>query len=235
MVLLTLDASSSTASVCVTRDDALLYESYLHNGRMHAAVLLPMVEDALRCAGLGLEDVDGFACVVGPGSFTGVRIGVCMVKGFAHAVGKPCCAINALEALAMNAAGFDGLVCPILDARRGQVYCAAFDVSSGRPVRALEDAALPLEVFLQKLPEGKRLAFVGDGVPVHGEAIQSAMGDCALLFPPNLYDLRADAACVLASERVDSWVDGARLSPYYLRAPQAERERAERLRGEARS
>ena len=101
MVLLTLDASSSTASVCVTRDDALLYESYLHNGRMHAAVLLPMVEDALRCAGLGIAEVDAFGCVVGPGSFTGVRIGVATVMGLAG--DKPCAPVDALEALAARA------------------------------------------------------------------------------------------------------------------------------------
>ena len=95
MVLLTLDASSSTASVCVTRDDALLYESYLHNGRMHAAVLLPMVEDALRCAGLGIAEVDAFGCVVGPGSFTGVRIGVATVMGLAG--DKPCAPVDALD------------------------------------------------------------------------------------------------------------------------------------------
>ncbi len=177
--------------------------------------------------------MDVFAAVTGPGSFTGVRIGVCMVKGFAHAVDRPCCAVNALEALAMNAVCFDGLVCPILDARRGQVYCAAFDTSSGSPVRMLEDAALPLEAFLQTLPPDARLAFVGDGVPVHGAAIRSAMGERATILPPNLSDLRADAACVLAARREEQWMEPARLEPYYLRAPQAERERAERLKKEA--
>ena len=233
--ILAVDTSGPVAGCAVMREGKIAYTVAIRVGLTHSQTILPAVDTALQAVDMRMEDMDVFAAVTGPGSFTGVRIGVCMVKGFAHAVGKPCCAVNALEALAMNAAGFNGLVCPILDARRGQVYCAAFDVSSGRPVRVLEDAALPLEVFLQKLPEGKRLAFVGDGVPVHGEAVLSARGDCALLLPPNLYDLRADTACVLAAERVDSWMEGARLLPYYLRAPQAERERAERLRGEARS
>lgn len=232
--ILAVDTSGPVAGCAVMRDGKIAYTAAIRVGLTHSQTILPAVDAALRAVDMRAEDMDVFAAVTGPGSFTGVRIGVCMVKGFAHAVNKPCCAVNALEALAMNAAGFDGLVCPILDARRGQVYCAAFDMSSGRPVRALEDAALPLAEFLQRLPKDRRLAFAGDGVPVHGEAVRSELGERALLLPPNLCDLRADAACVLASERADRWVDGARLSPYYLRAPQAERERAARLNGEAR-
>ena len=227
--ILAVDTSGPVAGCAVMREGAIAYTAALRVGLTHSQTILPAVDAALRATGLRCADMDAFAAVTGPGSFTGVRIGVCMVKGFAHAVGKPCCAINALEALSMNAAGFDGLVCPILDARRGQVYCAAFDTSSGRPVRILEDAALPLEVFLQKLPQDKRLAFVGDGVPVHAEAVRTALGARALVLPPNLCDLRADAACVLASERQGGWMVPARLTPYYLRAPQAERERAARL------
>ena len=156
-----------------------------------------------------------------------------MVKGFAHAVNRPCCAVNALEALAMNAVGFAGIVCPILDARRGQVYCAAFDTSSGRPARMLEDAALPLEAFLQALPPDAPLAFLYTYIYFHGAAIRSAMGERATILPPNLSDLRADAACVLAAERREDWIEPARLEPRYLRAPQAERERAARLKKEA--
>ena len=233
MNILAVDTSGPVAGCAVMRDGIIAYTSALRVGLTHSQTILPAVDAALRATGMRCGDMDVFAAVTGPGSFTGVRIGVCMIKGFAHAVGKPCCAVNALEVLAMNAAGFEGLVCPILDAKRGQVYCAAFDVSSARPVRVLEDAALPLEAFLQSLPEGRRLAFVGDGVPVHGERVRNLLGGRALLLPPNLADLRPDAACVLASERRDVWVDSALLKPYYLRAPQAERERAARLRGEA--
>ncbi len=231
--ILAVDTSGPVAGCAIMRGETIVYTAALRVGLTHSQTILPAVDAALRATGMRCEDMDVFAAVTGPGSFTGVRIGVCMVKGFAHAAGKPCCAVNALEALALNAAGFEGLVCPILDARRGQVYCAAFDVSSGRPVRVLEDAALPLEAFLEKLPQERRLAFAGDGVPVHGGAIQDALGCRALILPPNLCDLRADAACVLAAEKREEWVDSARLSPCYLRAPQAERERAARLRGEA--
>ena len=132
----------------------------------------------------------------------------------------------------MNFYGFDGLCCPILDARRGQVYCAAFDMAEGFPRRALEDAALPLEEFLASLPCDRRLMFVGDGVPAHGGAVRKALGERALIAPENLRGLRSDAACLLAAARPETWVEAKQLRPIYLRASQAERERKKRLANE---
>jgi len=203
----------------------------MNHGLTHSETIMPAVDAALQGAGIGCSDVDVFAAVAGPGSFTGVRIGVCAAKGLAHAVGKPCIAVHALEALAMNYYGFDGLCCPILDARRGQVYCAAFDMADGLPARVVEDAAQPLEDFLVRLPANRRLVFVGDGVPVHGEAVRRALGQRALIAPAHLRDLRADAACLLAALRPEAWVPAARLEPIYLRAPQAVRERERRMAG----
>ena len=222
MVLLTLDASSSTASVCVTRDDALLYESYLHNGRMHAAVLLPMVEDALRCAGLELEDVDGFACVVGPGSFTGVRIGVATVMGLAG--DKPCAPVDALEALAAQGVDFPGLVCPILDARAGQVYAAVFEGGA----RRTDDAPVKLEALLDDLRgRGKPCLFLGDGATAN--LARLAQEPFAHVAPEPLRGLRASFAARLAAARPETYVSADALRPLYLRAPQAERARNARL------
>ena len=215
MVLLTLDASSSTASVCVTRDDALLYESYLHNGRMHAAVLLPMVEDALRCAGLELRDVDGFACVVGPGSFTGVRIGVATVMGLAG--DKPCAPVDALEALAAQGADFPGLVCPILDA-------AVFEGGA----RLTDDAPVKLEALLDDLRgRGKPCLFLGDGATAN--LARLAQEPFARIAPEPLRGLRASFAARLAAARPETYVSADALRPLYLRAPQAERARNARL------
>lgn len=222
MVLLTLDASSSTASVCVTRDDALLYESYLHNGRMHAAVLLPMVEDALRCAGLELRDVDGFACVVGPGSFTGVRIGVATVMGLAG--DKPCAPVDALEALAAQGADFPELVCPILDARAGQVYAAVFEGGA----RRTDDAPVKLEALLDDLRgRGKPCLFLGDGATAN--LARLAQEPFARVAPEPLRGLRASFAARLAAVRPETYVSADALRPLYLRAPQAERARNARL------
>jgi len=223
--VLTIDTSGPVAGCAVLRGGRIVHLVAMNHGLTHSETIMPAVDAALEGAGLRCGDVDVFAAVAGPGSFTGVRIGVCAAKGLAHAVGKPCVAVHALEALAMNFYGFDGLCCPILDARRGQVYCAAFDMAGGMPTRAMADAALPLEAFLASLPTDRRLAFVGDGVPVYSEAVRQAMGERALIAPPYLRDLRADAACLLAAARPETWVPAAELRPIYLRAPQAVRER----------
>ena len=226
--VLAIDTSGPVAGCAVLKDGKIVHQVAMNHGLTHSETIMPAVDAALEGAGLRCGDVDVFAAVAGPGSFTGVRIGVCAAKGLAHAVGKPCAAVHALEALAMNCYGFDGLCCPILDARRGQVYCAAFDMAGGMPRRALADAALPLEDFLATLPGDRRLVFVGDGVPVHGEAVARALGERALIAPPNLRDLRADAACLLAAARPETWLPAADLRPIYLRAPQAVRERERR-------
>lgn len=226
--VLAIDTSGPVAGCAVLKDGKIVHQVAMNHGLTHSETIMPAVDAALEGAGLGCGDVDVFAAVAGPGSFTGVRIGVCAAKGLAHAVGKPCVAVHALEALAMNFYGFDGLCCPILDARRGQVYCAAFDMAGGMPRRALADAALPLGDFLAILPGDRRLVFVGDGVPVHAKTVRDILGDRAMIAPPNLRDLRADAACLLAAARPEAWVPAAQLQPIYLRAPQAVRERERR-------
>ena len=227
--VLAIDTSGPVAGCAVLLGGKIVHQIAMNHGLTHSETIMPAVDEAMSAVGLACRDVDVFAAVAGPGSFTGVRIGVCAAKGLAHGVGKPCCAVHALETLAMNFYGFDGLCCPILDARRGQVYCAAFDMKDGMPVRALEDAAEPLADFLQRLPKDRRLAFVGDGVPVHAKAVREALGERALIAPAHLRDLRADAAAILAARRPETWVEGRSLVPIYLRAPQAERERNKRV------
>ena len=227
--VLAIDTSGPVAGCAVLREGRIVHLVAMNHGLTHSETIMPAVDEALSAVNLRCADVDVFAAVAGPGSFTGVRIGVCAAKGLAHAVGKPCAPVHALEALAMNYYGFDGLCCPILDARRGQVYCAAFDMAGGFPKRALEDAAEPLVDFLKRLPGDRRLVFVGDGVPVYAEYIGEALEARALIAPENLRDLRADAACLLAAERPETWVDARWLRPIYLRAPQAERERKKKL------
>ena len=228
--IVAIDTSGSTASCAVMRDGEIIHSVFLNQGLTHSETIMPALDEAMTSAQIDCSQVDAFAAVAGPGSFTGVRIGVCAVKGLAHAHNTPCASVDALEALAMNVTGFDGIACPILDARRGQVYCAAFDVRGELPVRVLPDQALELSAYLAQLPRDRRLIFVCDGLCAQADAILRALGDRAVIAAANLRNLRAEAACVLAMAHRDQWMEARRLVPIYLRAPQAERERDRRLR-----
>lgn len=232
MNIVAIDTSGPAASCAVLIDGEIVQSIAMNRGLTHSETIMPALDACMSAAGLTCDQVDCFATVAGPGSFTGVRIGVCAVKGLAHAWNRPCARIDALEALAMNFAGFDGLACPILDARRGQVYCAAFDMKDGMPVRVLEDAAIDLTEFLASLPKDRRLVFLGDGLRVHAARIRETLTE-ALIAPANLRQLRADAACLLAEARPEEWMEARKLTPIYLRLPQAERERNQRLAAEA--
>ena len=235
MNILAIDTSGPVAGCAVMTDGRIVHSISLNHGLTHSETVMPAVEEALSASGLRCADMDVFAAVAGPGSFTGVRLGVCAAKGMAHAVNRPCVPIHALEALAMNFFGFDGLVCPILDARRGQVYCALFDTRDGFPVRVAEDDAIGLDELLERLPKNRRILFCGDGLSVHAQTIVEAMGERAMLAPANLRDLRADAVCALAERRREEWIPAQELRPVYLRAPQAERERNARLNREGKA
>ncbi len=235
MNILAIDTSGPVAGCAIMRNGEIAHSAAMRRGLTHSETIMPAVERALEESGMGCADIDVFAAVAGPGSFTGVRIGVCAVKGLAHAAGKPCCAVDSLEALAMNLFGSGAAACPILDARRGQVYCAAFDMTGGVPERMLPDQAMALDAFLELLPKDRRLIFLGDGAPLHAARISEALGNRAMIAPANLRDLRPDAACALAEARPETWVEARLLTPIYLRPPQAERERARRQSGEARA
>lgn len=230
MNIAAIDTSGPLASCAVLKDGTIAHMIVMNQGLTHSETIMPALDEALRAAGLTCKEVDCFACVAGPGSFTGVRIGVCAVKGLAHAWNKKCARVDALEALAMNYQGFDGIACTILDARRSQVYCAAFDMKNGLPERILPDDAMEIGAFLEKLPKNRRLVFLGDGLRVHADRILETLPG-ALIAPANLRELRADAACLLAAAREEEWMEARLLTPIYLRVPQAERERNARLNG----
>ena len=229
MTILGIDTSGPVAGVALWQGGKPIWSAAADVGLTHSETLMPMVDQALAACNLSMEDVELVACVAGPGSFTGVRIGVCAAKGFALALGIPVSQIDAMTALAAGAFGFDGEICPILDARRDQVYCARFRFSGGAlPERLTEDAALKLTDFLDSLPADGRFLFTGDGVRAHEAAITRALHERAVIQKPHLAGLRADAACYLAENDPGTCLPGERLEPIYLRKPQAERERAEK-------
>ena len=227
MRILAVDTSGPACSVALTADGKLLGEIVMNSALTHSETVMPAVDEILSREGLTCADMDVFAAVAGPGSFTGVRIGVCVAKALSHATGKPCARVNALEALAVGAFGVGGVICPILDARRGQVYCAAFRYAGGKfPERVLPDAALPLDEFLKALPEDQPLYFTGDGVAAYEKELLGALGSRAAVAPAHARVLRASSACLIA-ESLET-MPASLLTPIYLRAPQAERERSER-------
>ena len=217
--LLVIDTSGPVCGVAVIEDGKVLCEYTAQNRNTHSANLMPMTEAALASAGKTLEEMDAVAAVTGPGSFTGVRIGVATAKGLAHGAGIPCIAVDALEALSLSAGGFDGVICPIQDARAGQVYGAAF--RDGK--RLIADEPMKLEEYLEKiLPLGDRFLFLGDGMPVHREKILAILGDKAVFAPPHLCYLRPSAAGILAMGS-ETKTDYLNLQATYLRPPNAQK------------
>jgi tRNA threonylcarbamoyladenosine biosynthesis protein TsaB len=228
MNILALDTSGPVAGIAILKNGEAAYEAMAVNRFTHSVSLMPMVEEGFAHSGLSISDIDMFAVTVGPGSFTGVRIGVSTVKGMAHGAQKPCIGINALEALASGIPFGDCTICSIQDARAGQVYGAAFNAGMP-PKRLINDEALKLSEFLYKIGTlpGPYL-FVGDGVSVNMKMIESALKDKAVFAPVHARFLRPLGVALLAEQYKDHAVDYLQLMPYYLRAPQAERQRKSR-------
>ncbi len=180
MKILVIDTSGPVCGTAVMDETKVYSEFAAQNRNTHSTSLMPMIEAALNAAGTDVKGLDAVAAVTGPGSFTGVRIGVATAKGLAHGAGLPCIPVDALEALAVSAGEFDGIVCPIQDARAGQVYGAAFRQGE----RLSGDAPMKLEEYLDAADKlGERFLFIGDGVPVHREAISARLGDRAVFAP----------------------------------------------------
>jgi tRNA threonylcarbamoyladenosine biosynthesis protein TsaB len=182
-----------------------------------------MIEEALSRAGMVREDIGLIACVSGPGSFTGIRIGVSAAKAIAHALGIPCVAVNALEALAFLP--YEGVICPMLDARGGQVYGAAYR----KHERLMEDGAMKIEEFLERIHAlCSRFLFIGSGAAAYRGVISRVLAHTAAFAQERFNYINPGAVAALALANRGSAVDYLTLAPYYLRAPQAERERAQK-------
>ena len=231
MLILALDSTAVVASVALCRDETPLALFTVKNGNTHSETLLPMVEAVLRSAKAMVSDIDLFACAVGPGSFTGVRIGAATVKGLAFGQNKNCLGVSTLEALAENLVPYEGILCPVMNARRGQVYNALFEVESGAPKRLCPDRALSVAELAAELEaKGRPFALCGDGVD---EFLRLSPKIRPASVFPLLADQNAASVAKVAYRRAlagESGTDAA-LVPVYLRLPQAERERLAREGG----
>ena len=236
MKIIALESSAITASVAVTEDEALLAQSFQNSGLTHSATLMPMAADLLKNTGLGLDDIDVVAVAAGPGSFTGVRIGVAAAKGLAWPGDKPCAPCSTLESMAWQCAHMDGEICAAMDARRNQVYCARFLAENGALKRLTDDRAMGLDELTQEVQaSGKAQILVGDGAALVRKALD-AQGLPWRLAPPHLRYQTAwgVARAALELARADRLVPAAAMAPSYHRLSQAERDRLERLKiGEA--
>ena len=234
MLILAFESSAKACSCALLRDGQLLAEYFQNSGQTHSRTLMKMAEDMLRNCDLTSGDVDAVGVAAGPGSFTGVRIGVSCAKGFAWAGELPCYGVSTLEAMAQGAACFEGTVCAVMDARRQQVYNALFRAGAGALTRICADRAISIEELSEDLKklEGPKI-LVGDGAALCYNNLKDAIPGLRLA-PEHLRQQRASgvALCAYVLARSGDPGDGAALSPNYLRLSQAERERLEREKRE---
>lgn len=219
-MILGIDSSAITAGCALCDGGKIIAEEFLNTKHTHSQTLLPMVESMLKNAGAALADVEKIAVTAGPGSFTGLRIGIAAVKGMAMGAGKPVIGVSTLEAIAYNFTSFEGIVCACMDARCNQVYNALFRVRNGVVERMCDDRALRLEQLSEELSalDGK-IILAGDGA----ELTDSFTEHLYTLAPYPLRYQRGSGVCYAAADKQP--IDAAALMPSYLRLPQAERER----------
>ena len=232
MLILAFETSAKAASAALVEEGKMLAEAYQNTGLTHSQTLLVMAQNLLEQCGKTPADVDAAAAAAGPGSFTGVRIGVATAKGFAWGREIPCYGVSTLEAMALGFGAWQGYVCPVMDARRSQVYNALFHADCGKLTRISMDRAISLEELGENLQKMQEPVFlVGDGsVLCYNILSESVPG---LVLPPeHRMHQRAVGVGLLAAAEAARGADGngAVLVPNYLRLSQAERERAERLR-----
>ena len=230
MLILAFETTAKAGSVALLDDQKLLGESYQNTGLTHSQTLLSMAEDLLKNCGQTVADVTAVAVAAGPGSFTGVRIGVAAAKGFAWGAELPCYDVSTLEAMAMGLGVWNGYICPVMDARRGQVYNALFRVECGKCTRVQEDRAVSLPDLGAELQNFKEPIFlVGDGSILCYNTLLEGVPN--LVCPPE-HRMHQRASGVALAAKADVLAgkpaDGAGLTPNYLRLSQAERERLEK-------
>lgn len=227
--ILAVDTSAKAASAAVVENEKIISEFFINTKLTHSQTMLPMIKNLLEACKLSLDDIGGFAVSVGPGSFTGLRIGISLVKGLAFANEIPCAAVSTLEALCRNVS-CDAMIYAVMDARCSQVYAAAFSFDGERYIRESEDEAVSLEELENRVKKCKKtVVFVGDGAELCYNRLKDTC-DNVKLAAENVRFQRASSVAFVAQEKFDrnETVSADALNPAYLRLPQAERERLSR-------
>ena len=224
MIILGMDTSSVNATVALLNDRKLIGEYIISNDRTHSQIIMPLLDDLLSKTGINISDVDVFATCIGPGSFTGLRIGITTIKTLAQAMNKPVIGIDSLKGLSLNVMSND-YICPLIDARHNQVYTALYKDNLCKT----EPDVVDIDILLESL-RGKKTVFVGDGVLTYQDKINEFANENWKIAPINLQMQKASSICYGAYERaVNNDFDNLfSLVPLYLRKSQAERELEEK-------
>lgn len=227
MIILGIDSSATVASAAVYKDDKLVFESFENNGLTHSVTLLPMIEKTLNEAKVLPKQIDVVAISHGPGSFTGLRIGIATAKGMASA-GAKCLGVSTLKAMAYSNRDFEGIVCACMDARCNQLYNALFKIQNGKVLRLCEDRAVLIDELLEEIKNiSEPILLVGDGAELFYKAVQNIEIKNVTINNGDLRYQRASGVCAAAFEDIKNGKEPFNkneLVPVYLRLPQAERE-----------
>lgn len=231
MLILAIDTSATAASVCLAREDKILGSFYTNTALTHSQTLVPMVEQVLKTTRIDVDELDYIAVNAGPGSFTGVRIGVAAAKGLAFKNNLACVSVSTLESMAYNMLGSDCVVCAVMDARCSQVYNALFKISGDKVERLCEDRALALSELKPELEQiNDKIILVGDGAELTAKYLENSLSN-VFLSPVNNQIQNASSTALAAFKSVceNKTITPAELMPTYLRLPQAQRELNKKL------
>ena len=221
MIILGIDCSSKTASAAIIKDGVLICEEFINSGLTHSQTLLPIIEECITKSKIDKNEIDLIAVSNGPGSFTGIRIGISVVKGIAFTNNIPCCTVSTLEALSVNVKSFTGKIYSVLDARCSQVYFAEFKCENNEILRLCEDCAITLEELKDKvLKEKDNIIFVGDGSEICYNYLKNDYNNIFLSDINSRY-CRASSVGMCANEK--NAMKAENILPAYLRLPQAQR------------
>lgn len=234
MKILSLDSATESASCAILEDEKLLCELTFNNKKQHSVILMPMIDTLLKTMGLSVSDIDGFVVSKGPGSFTGLRIGTAVIKGLAQGANKPFVSVSTLDSLAYNMAYTSGIICPIIDALRDNVYTGLYKYNKDKLEKLLDHNIIHIDELIMLLKKKDLpVCFIGDGVYKFKEKLLKELPQ-SLFAPTQLNLARASSLGELGLRLLKSGVTENiySFSPVYLRQPQAEREYQKKLEKE---
>ncbi len=226
MKILALDTSGQNCSVCIMNEEKVICDFNLSTGTTHSETLLPIIDTLCKFSKIELDDIDVLACALGPGSFTGLRIGIATLKGFCLGAEKKVVGISTLEGLAYNTSEFDGIVCSVLDAKNNNVYAGIYKYENSKPTRITDYITEDLDTLIKILKEyNSKILFVGDGAQSFKERFENEFGDKASFAPIHLNNQLASSIAKAALDRAQNndFDDMDKLNPLYLKKSQAER------------